>query len=101
MAAQLGLLVVGGFSLLILFSFGGQLVVAPALLPAQWLIARHTLGTVSIAFSVLGALLVAEVTWLVMALVIGDGVFDILGVLLAVLAVAAGLVFFRSSRPVS
>ncbi len=101
MTAQLGLLVVGGFSVVILFSFGGQLVVAPALLPAQWLISRHTFGTVSLAFSLLGALLMTEVTWLVMALVIGDGVFAIAGVLLVVLAVGAGLVFFRTSRPVS
>ena len=86
-AAQLGLLVVG------------QLVVAPALLPAQWLISRHTFGVVSITFSFLGALLTMEVTWLVAALIVGDGVFAMWGVLLAVLAVAAGLLFFRTSRP--
>ncbi len=90
----------GLFSVLILFSFGGQVIVAPALLPAQWLIARHTRGKASLAFSVLGALLLAEVVWLILALVIGDGAAVGLGILVAAIGVAAGVAFFFTSRPV-
>jgi len=100
MAVRLGLLVVAGFSVVILFSFGGQLIVAPALLPAQWVIARHARGYISMAFSILGAVLVAEVVWLILGLAIGDGAVFLLGIGAMVLGVAAGLGFFYSSRPV-
>ncbi len=93
---QVGLLVVGGFSVLILFSFGGQVVVAPALLPAQWMIARDTSGWVSVLFSVLGAVLLAEVLYLGFALVVGESPVAVaLGV---PVAVAGGYLFYRTSR---
>lgn len=100
-AVQFGLLMVGGLSLLILFSFGGQVVVAPALLPAQWLIARNTSGWISMAFSILGAVLIAEVAWLALALAlsVGEGGSLVIGVAGLVLAVGSGVVFFRTSRP--
>ena len=60
LAVQLALVAIGLLSVVILFSFGGQLIVAPALLPMQWLLARHTDGWVSKAFALLGALLFAE-----------------------------------------
>jgi hypothetical protein len=95
-AAQMGLLVVGGFSVVILFSFGGQVIVGPALLPAQWIIARDTSGWVSTAFSVLGALLLIEVTYLLTALGLGES-----SVTVAVgvpLAIVAGYLFYRTSQ---
>jgi hypothetical protein len=93
---QTGLLLVGSFSVVILFSFGGQLVVAPALLPAQWIIARDTYGWVSKTFSVLGALLLAEVTYLIFALVFGEvPVTVVIGV---PVALAAGFGFYRTSH---
>lgn len=90
-------LVVGLFSAVMLISFGGQVIVAPALLPVQWVIARHTSGWVSMAFSVLGALLTAEVIWLGWALLVGDRTAALIGG--SVVALAWGAVFFRISRP--
>lgn len=93
---QTGLLLVGAFSVVILFSFGGQVVVAPALLPAQWMIARDTSGWVSTTFAVLGALLTAEVVYLVSALIFGENPVTVaMGV---PVALGAGLLFYRSSR---
>lgn len=93
------LLVVAIFSALMLFSFGGQLIVAPALLPAQWLIARHTGGAASMTFSVLGGLLAAELVWIVLAVVLGGEVSLLGGALVVTAGLAAGFVFFRTSRP--
>lgn len=101
LAVQFVLLVVGAFSILILFSFGGQVIVAPALLPAQWLIARNAVGAVSVAFSVLGALLVAEVAWLAFALALPVAEAGSLATALVGLVLAAGLgvLFYWTSRP--
>jgi hypothetical protein len=97
---QTGLVLLGGFSVLILFSFGGQLIVAPALLPAQWVIARNTHGWPSIWFSVLGSLLVAEVTWLGFAVLLDAGSQPLaIDYLLVFAAVVAAVLFFRTSRP--
>jgi hypothetical protein len=93
------LLVVAIFSALMLFSFGGQIIVAPALLPAQWLIARHTKGTASMMFSVLGGLLAAELVWIALAVVLGGTVSLLSGILVVVAGLAAGFLFFRTSRP--
>ena len=93
---QIGLLIIGSFSVLILFSFGGQVIVAPALLPAQWMIARDTSGMVSTVFSVLGAALLAEVVYLGFALIVGGNPATVaVGV---PLALAAGYLFYRTSQ---
>ncbi|MCP3996139.1 MAG: hypothetical protein GY722_13930 [bacterium] len=95
LAIQLALIAIGAFSFLILFSFGGQLIVAPALLPVEWLIAHNTDGWVSRAFSLLGALLLAEVILLGVGLLLGESVAA------ALVGGAAGLmgavVFYRTS----
>lgn len=93
---QAGLLILGVFSVLILFSFGGQVVVAPALLPAQWMIARDATGWVSVAFSILGAILAAEFVYLVLALIVGETPTTV--VIGAPAALAAGVAFYLSSR---
>ena len=101
-AVQFGLLIVGGFSVVILFSFGGQVMVAPALLPAQWLIAHHTSGRISMAFSILGAVLAAEVAWLVLALAVApvaEGGSLAIGLVASVFAIGLGVLFFWTSRP--
>lgn len=98
-AASTALLVVAIFSALMLFSFGGQIVVAPALLPAQWLIARHTGGSASMTFSVLGGLLTAELVWIVLAVVLGGTMSLPSGALVVSSGLAAGFVFFKTSRP--
>lgn len=96
LVVQTGLLLVGAFSVLILFSFGGQVVVAPALLPAQWMIARDTSGWVSTAFAALGAVLTAEVVYLVFALIVGESPVTVaMGV---PVALGAGFLFYRSSH---
>jgi len=96
LVVQVGLLIVGGLSVLILFSFGGQVVVAPALLPAQWMIARDTSGWVSVMFSVLGAVLLAEVLYLGFALVVGETAIAVaIGVPVALLG---GFLFYRTSQ---
>ena len=98
-AASTTLLIVAIFSALMLFSFGGQIIVAPALLPAQWLIARHTTGAASMTFSVLGGLLAAELVWIVLAVLLDGAVSLLSGVLLVTAGLAAGFWFFRTSRP--
>ena len=98
-AASAALMVLAVFSALMLFSFGGQIVVAPALLPAQWLIARHTRGAISMAFSSLGALLAAEVTWIALAGSFGSGASLVAGGLVVATGLVVGFIFFRTSRP--
>jgi hypothetical protein len=93
----LGLLVLGAFCVLTLFSSGGQLVVAPVLLPVQWLIARSTSGWASRSFSILGALLLAEVVLVGPTLLIGESPAALVVGLL--LAVAGAVIFYRTSRP--
>jgi hypothetical protein len=93
---QLGLTVVGTFSVLILISFGGQLIVAPVLLPVQWLIARNTAGWASRAFSLLGGLLLMEVLYLSVMLIDGDSPQAVVAGLLA--ATGGSLVFIRTSQ---
>ena len=92
---QVGLVAVGALSVVILFSFGGQLVVAPALLPVQWLLARHTDGWVARAFAVLGTLLAFEVVFLVTALLLGDGGRAALSG--TALGLVAAIAFFRTA----
>ena len=98
-AASAALMVLAVFSALMLFSFGGQIVVAPVLLPAQWLIARRTRETISMAFSSLGALLAAEVTWISLAVSFGSGASLAVGGLVAAAGLVAGFIFFKTSRP--
>ncbi len=96
LVVQLGLIAVGLVSVVILFSFGGQLIVAPGLLPAQWLIARHSDGWVSTAFALLGAVLTAEVLLIGTPLLLGDGV---VGAMVGVVTgLAAATAFFKTSR---
>ncbi|MEA2001939.1 MAG: hypothetical protein U9N84_08660 [Actinomycetota bacterium] len=93
---DLGLLVLGAFSILILFSFGGQVIVAPVLLPVQWLIARNVSGGASRSFSILGALLLAEVVLVGSTLLIGERPAGVIVGLL--LAVGAAAIFYRTSQ---
>lgn len=96
---SVALMVLAVFSVLMLFSFGGQVNVAPALLPAQWLIARHTRAATSMAFSVLGAALAAEATWMALAVVLGEGASVWVGGLVLAGGLVAGFLFFETSRP--
>ena len=74
---------------------------APVLLPAQWLTARHTREATSIAFSALGALLAAEVTWIALALAFGREVSVLVGALVVAAGLVVGFLFFKTSRPVA
>jgi hypothetical protein len=95
LAIQFALVGVGLLSILILFSFGGQLMVAPALLPMQWLLARHTDGWVSNVFSLLGALLIAEIVLLAAGLLFGESL--VAAGAGAALGIAGAVVFYRTS----
>lgn len=97
--AQIGLIALGAFSALILASFGGQLIFAPALLPAQWHIARNTSGLTSIVFSALGAALSVEVTWIGLGLLASWSGSMAVGGLVVAVGVLVGIFFFRTSRP--
>lgn len=94
---SVGLALLGSLSVMTLFSYGGQAIVGPALLPAQWLIARHAGRRVSIFFATVGAVLMAEVVWIGLLLVIGDGTSVSAGVVVAAAGVAAGWLFFWTS----
>ena len=99
--AQGGLIALGAFSALILTSFGGQLIFAPALLPAQWHVARNTSGLGSILFSLLGAGLAAEACWIGLGLLASWSGSAVVGGLGVLVGVALGILFFKSSRPVT
>ncbi len=95
--ASAGLAVILAFSCVILVSFGGQVIVAPALLPVQWLVARATSGWVSRTFAVLGGLLLLEVVPLGGAVLLGgDGA--IVWIAGFVVAIAGAAAFYRTSQ---
>lgn len=48
-----------------LLSFGAQIYFLPFLIPAQWLVARHSHRAGHALFTLLAALLVAEVGWMI------------------------------------
>jgi hypothetical protein len=48
-----------------LLSFGAQVYFLPFLIPAQWLVARHSCRAGHGLFTLLAALLVAEVGWMI------------------------------------
>lgn len=77
-----------------LLSFGAQLYFLPFLVPAQWLAARHSDRAGHVLFTLLAALLVVEVGWMIgyemaaeWAVVIG-----------VVMGVGIGALFFRTSN---
>ncbi len=96
LAVQFTLAGIAVLSIAALFSFGGQLVAAPALLPVQWFLARHTDSWVATSFAVLGGLLTAEVMLIGFVMLVGDGVTTVL--LGVVVGSAAGLTFYRSAK---
>jgi len=96
LVTQVGLLILGGVSFIILFSFGGQVVVAPALLPAQWLVARSTSGWVSKTFSILGVFLLLEVVPLAVVILVGESAPVWIGGV--VVAAMGGAAFYRTSQ---
>ncbi|MDJ0497680.1 MAG: hypothetical protein QNJ89_07610 [Acidimicrobiia bacterium] len=100
-AGSAALMVLAVFSALMLFSFGGQVIVGPVLLPAQWLIARHTREATSIVFSALGALLAAEVTWIALATAFGQEASVLVRGLVVAAGLVVGFVFLKTSRPVA
>ncbi len=92
--ASAGAVVVALVGLLAVFSPGGQLLAAPALLPLEWWLGRYTKRPLSLVFSLLGAVLLAET--LLLALTIGGGNgASALGV---GAALAGGVVFFFTSQ---
>ncbi|HZD23952.1 MAG TPA: hypothetical protein VE569_11200 [Acidimicrobiia bacterium] len=52
-------------SIAALLSFGGQVYFLPLLIPAQWFAARHSHRPGHVLFTLLAALLVSEVGWMI------------------------------------
>jgi hypothetical protein len=82
-------------SIAALLSFGAQVYFLPFLIPAQWLAARHSGRPGRVLFTLLAALLVAEVSWMIgyelateWAVAIGLATGAVIGVL-----------FFSTSEP--
>lgn len=82
-------------SIAALLSFGAQVYFLPFLIPAQWLAARHSRRAGRYLFTLLAALLVAEVGWMIgyefaaeWAVAFGVATGAIIGAL-----------FFRTSKP--
>ena len=84
-----GASLVGRFLLLVvsviaLLSFGGQLILAPVLIPLQWLAARAADRNGRIVFTFLASLLMFEVGWMLGYLATSNPALSVVG------AVAAG-----------
>lgn len=85
------------FGVLVLFSFGGQLIFGPFVLAIEWILARISPRPLRIAWSFLGAALAGEVAYL--ALDIHVRRFDgfLAGVIGLVVAAVVALLFFRTT----
>jgi uncharacterized membrane protein len=85
------------FGVLVLFSFGGQLIFGPFVLAIEWILARISPRPWRIAWSFLGAALAGEIIYLVLDI----HVQRIDGFLAAVIGIAvaavAALLFFRTT----
>lgn len=87
----------GVASVVALLSFGGQIVLAPLLVPLQWIAAKRSTEIVRALFNVLAALLMAEFFVIVgYALSRNDVAAGVGGLLLAAIATVA---FYRTTRP--
>jgi uncharacterized membrane protein len=85
------------FGVLILFSFGGQLVLGPFVLAIEWILARVSPKPLRIVWSVLAGALVGEIVVLSLDMYLFpvDGVlFLLIGV---VVAIPVGFLFYRTS----
>ncbi len=97
--AVLALLVLGAASIVALLSFGGQIVLAPLLVPIQWMVARRYTTLVRAVFNVLAALLMTE-----FFVIVGTNALDsdtAAAVVGLGLGVVATVVFYRTTRPVA
>jgi len=85
------------FGVLVLFSFGGQLVFGPFVLAIEWILARISPRPLRLAWSFLGAALAGEIIYLVLDIHVRriDG-FPAVVIGLVVAAVTA-LLFFRTT----
>lgn len=83
-------------SLVALVSFGGQLILAPFLIPTQWLAARRSELPGRVLFTTLAGLLVGELGWMAGYVIAGDTAAMILGAASA--AIAAALLFTTTAH---
>lgn len=79
-----------------LVSFGGQLILAPFLIPTQWLAARRSELPGRVLFTTLAGLLVGELGWMAGYVIAGDTAAMILGAASA--AIAAALLFTTTAH---
>ncbi len=85
------------FGVLVLFSFGGQLIFGPFVLAIEWILARISPRPLRIAWSFLGAALAGEIVYLVLDIHVRriEGFLAVV-IGLAVAAITA-LLFFRTT----
>jgi uncharacterized membrane protein len=85
------------FGVLLLFSFGGQLIYGPFVLAIEWILARISPRPLRLAWAFLGAALVGEIVYLVLDIHVRriDGFLAVVVALAAAASVA--LLFFRTT----
>jgi hypothetical protein len=81
-------------SIAALLSFGAQVYFLPFLIPAQWIVARHSHRAGHALFTMLAALLVAEVGWMI-GYELAAGWAVLIGVTTGAII---GALFFRTSK---
>jgi uncharacterized membrane protein len=88
------------FGVLVLFSFGGQLIFGPFVLAIEWILARISPRPLRIVWSFLGAALVGEIIYLVLDIHVRrvDGFLAVV-IGLAVTALVALLLFRTTGDP--
>lgn len=67
-------MLLAGAGVLGLVSFGGQIVLAPLLIPAFWVVARRSGTAGRLGFGALAVLLAAEFSWIIGYWIGGEGV---------------------------
>ena len=84
-------------SVIALLSFGGQIVLAPLLVPLQWGAAKNSHVPGRALFTVLAALLMIEFGWIFGFLITQN---EVAGGILGLFVAAAGILwFYRSTNP--
>lgn len=85
---------------LILFSFGGQLILGPFVLAIEWILAKLSPAPLRIAWSILAGALVGEIVYILLDVHVGviDGFPAVVIGLVA--AALAGLLIFRTTESI-
>jgi uncharacterized membrane protein len=85
------------FGAIVLFSFGGQLILGPFVVTLEWVLARISARPLRIAWSLLAGALVAEIAYLVLDIYVGaiDGLAAVLAGMMV--GAFAGILIYRTA----